>query len=51
MAVSEKKPYVTITVTASHQDPIEARRMAFHALGLSPATKELIEEYNKIMRK
>ena len=51
MATMEKKPYITVKVESSHQDPNEARRNAFIALGLSDKTKELINDYKKVVGK
>ena len=51
MATQEKKPYYTITVIAQHQDPLEARRGMFLALGMSDQMKALSGDFKKVVGK
>jgi hypothetical protein len=51
MATFEKKPYITVKVESSHQNPMEARKNAFIALGLSDSMKEMVHEYKKVVGK
>jgi len=51
MATSEKKPYTTLKVESSHQDPREARRNAILALGLSDSLKEIASDFKRVVGK